>query len=189
MLTQKNPKKTSRYTKIGKLALVFFLVFFGFFFGFLEFPNWHCFFWFFLGFLVFFGFFLARIRNWKLIFFGFFRFFWFFFGLGLGQHHSCQTALLSAGRSSLPCFTPFRESRTPQKKGIFENIPIKFKIYLKFSRKHKIVGIFGKIYPRCTRVKWNIRKIYPIYTRVEWTFSKLSYLRYTIYPKNISNLH
>ena len=110
-------------------------------------------------------------------------------GIRFRYDHSCQTALLSAGRSSLPCFTPFRESRTPQKKGIFENIPIKFKIYLKFSRKHKIVGIFGKIYPRCTRVKWNIRKIYPIYTRVEWTFSKLSYLRYTIYPKNISNLH
>ena len=50
MLTQ----KTSRYTKIGKLAL-FFLVF-GFFFGFLKFTNWH---WFF-GFLALV---LAKIRK------------------------------------------------------------------------------------------------------------------------------
>ena len=61
--------------------------------------------------------------------------------------HSCQTALLSAGRSSLPCFTPCRESRTPQRRAFSKNIPINLKIYLKFSRKHKIVGIFRKIYP------------------------------------------
>ena len=73
VLTQKKPKKTSRYTKIGKLALVFF--------GFLKFPNWH---WFFLVFFGFFWFFLAlvlaRIRNWKLVFFGFFWVFLVFFG-------------------------------------------------------------------------------------------------------------
>ena len=81
MLTQKKPKKTSRYTKIGKLALVFF--------GFLKFPNWH---WFFLVFICFFWFFLAlvlaRTRNWKLVFF------WFllvFFGLGFGQHSKLET--------------------------------------------------------------------------------------------------
>ena len=93
--------------------------------------------------------------------------------------HVGQTALLSAGRSSLPCFTPCRESRTPQRRAFLKNIPIKLKIYPKFSRKHKIVGIFGKIYSRHTRVEWNIGKIYPIYTRVEWTFSKL-YLSFTL---------
>ena len=87
--------------------------------------------------------------------------------------HSCQTALLSAGRSSLPCFTPCRESRTPQRRAFSKNIPINLKIYLKFSRKHKIMGIFGRIYPRYTRVKWNIQKIYRIYTKVEWTFLKI----------------
>ena len=73
MLTQKKPKKTSRYTKIGKLALVFF--------GFLKFPNWH---WFFFGFfwlfLAFFG--IGFGQNSKLetgffcFFLGFFGFFW-----------------------------------------------------------------------------------------------------------------
>ena len=52
----------------------FFLVFFGFF----KFPNWH---WFFLVFFCFFlALVLARIRNWKLVFFGFFWFFLAFFG-------------------------------------------------------------------------------------------------------------
>ena len=61
-----HPKKTSRYTKnkIGKLALVFLV-----FFGFLKFPNWH---WFFLALV------LARIQNWKLVFFCFFWVFLFF---------------------------------------------------------------------------------------------------------------
>ena len=53
------------FFKISKLALVFFLVFFGFFGFFLalilaRIRNWKLvFFWFFLGFLVFFWFFLA----------------------------------------------------------------------------------------------------------------------------------
>ena len=89
MLTQKKPKKTSRYTKIGKLALVFFGFFFGFFwffkisklalffFGFFwhwfrpEFEIGNCFFW---VFLVFFG----------------------FFGIGLGQHSKLETGYLGS---------------------------------------------------------------------------------------------
>ena len=62
---QKNKKKTSRYNKIGKLALVFF--------------------WFFkisklalVFFLFFLALVLARIRNWKLFFLGFFLFFFVF---------------------------------------------------------------------------------------------------------------
>ena len=75
VLTQKNQKKTSRFTKIGKLALVFF-GFFLVFFGFLKFPNWHWFFLvFFLGFFGFLALVLARIRNWKLVFLVFFGFF------------------------------------------------------------------------------------------------------------------
>ena len=96
---KKKPKKTSRYTKIGKLALVFF--------GFFKFPNWHwfflVFFWFFFGigfgqnskletgffcfFLAFFGFFWHRpwptfeIGNW---FFGLRWFFLVFFLVFLG---------------------------------------------------------------------------------------------------------
>ena len=88
VLTQKKPKKTSRYTKIGKLALVFF--------GFLKFPNWHWFF--FVFFLFFFGFFWHwfwpefEIGNcFFLVFFGFFWFFWFFFGLSFGQHSILET--------------------------------------------------------------------------------------------------
>ena len=67
VLTPKKQKKTSRYTKIGKLALGFFFGFFWFFFFFyfLKFPNWH---WFF-----------------------FFGFFFGFFGLGFGQHSKLET--------------------------------------------------------------------------------------------------
>ena len=66
VLTQKKPKKTSRYTKIGKLALVFF----GFFFGF---------FWFF------------KISKLALVFFGFFWFFLVFFDIGFGQNSKLET--------------------------------------------------------------------------------------------------
>ena len=72
---KKNQKKTSRYTKIGKLALVFW-----FFFVILKFPNWHYFFCFILAWV------LARIRNWKLV----------FFGIGLGQHSKLETGYLSS---------------------------------------------------------------------------------------------
>ena len=80
VLTQKKTKKkTSRYTKIGKLALIFF-GFFLVFFGFFKFPNWH---WFFFGFFwFFFGFFgIGFGQNSKLetgFFLVFFGFFWFF---------------------------------------------------------------------------------------------------------------
>ena len=72
VLTQKKPKKTSRYTKIGKLALVFF----GFFLVFLNFQIGIGFFWFFLVFFGFFWFFL--------VFFG-------FFGIGFGQNSKLET--------------------------------------------------------------------------------------------------
>ena len=62
-----------------------------------------------LVFLAFFGFslvflalVLARIRNWKLVFFGFFGFFWFFLaffgflGIGLGQHSKLETGFLGS---------------------------------------------------------------------------------------------
>ena len=94
---KKNQKKTSRYTKIGKLALVFF----GFFFGFFKFPNWHWFFLvFFWFFLVFFGFFWHwfwpefEIGNWFfLVIFGFF---FGFFGIGLGQYSKLETGFLGS---------------------------------------------------------------------------------------------
>ena len=65
MLTQ---KKTSRYTKIGKLALVIMV-----FFGFLKFPNWH---WFFL---VFFGIGFGQNSKLETGFFGFFLVFFLVF--------------------------------------------------------------------------------------------------------------
>ena len=69
VLTQKKTKKKPVATP--KLANWHWF-FFGFF-GFLKFPNWH---WFFLVFLALV---LARIRNWKLVFFWFFLvFFWVF---------------------------------------------------------------------------------------------------------------
>ena len=71
MLTQKKPVATPKSVNWHWFFLVFFLVF-------LNFQIGIGFFWFF--FLVFFGFLalvLARIRNWKLVFFGFFGFFWF----------------------------------------------------------------------------------------------------------------
>ena len=77
---KKTKKKTSRYTKIGKLALVFF--------GFLKFPNWH---WLFL---VFFGIGFGQNSKLETVFFGFFCFFLVFlvlFGIGLGQHSKLET--------------------------------------------------------------------------------------------------
>ena len=78
---KKKPKKTSRYTKIGKLALVFF----GFFLVFLNFQIGIGFFWFFLVFFwFFFGFFgIGFGQNSKLetvFFWLFLAFFGFFFG-------------------------------------------------------------------------------------------------------------
>ena len=70
---------------------------------FLNFQIGIGFFWFFWFFLVFFWFFLAlvlaRIRNWKLVFFGFFLFFlafFGFFGIGLGQHSKLETGFLGS---------------------------------------------------------------------------------------------
>ena len=79
-----HPKKNSRYTKIGKLALVFF----GFFFNFQIGIGFFCFF-----LVFFFGFFWHwfwpefEIGNW---------FFWFFFGIGLGQHSKLETGFLGS---------------------------------------------------------------------------------------------
>ena len=96
---KKNQKKTSRYTKIVKLALVF-LFFFGFFWFFLNFQIGIGFFWFFL---VFFG--IGFGQNSKLET-GFFCFFWFFlvffwfffgfFGIGLGQYSKLETGFLGS---------------------------------------------------------------------------------------------
>ena len=79
-----SPKKTSRYTKIGKLALVFLV-----FSGFLKFPNWH---WFFFVFFGFFG--IGFNQNSKLetgFFWFLFLVFLFFFGLSFGQHSKLET--------------------------------------------------------------------------------------------------
>ena len=94
MLTQKNQKKPVATPKSANWHWFFW--FFLVFFGFLKFPNWH---WLFLVFFGFFWFFLAlvlaRIRNWKLVFFGFFLgffgFFLGFFGLSFGQHSKLET--------------------------------------------------------------------------------------------------
>ena len=107
---KKNQKKNSCYTKIGKLALVFF-GFFWFFFGFFGIGFGHnskletvFFLVFFFVFLAFFGFFWHRpwptfeIGNWffglRWFFFGFFWFFlgffgifWFFWYLNLGLEY------------------------------------------------------------------------------------------------------
>ena len=92
MLTPKKPKKKPVATpKSLNWHWFFFLFFFGFFWFFkisklaLVFFG---FFWFFLALV------LARIRNWKLVFFvsfGFFGFFGFFFGLSFGQHSKLET--------------------------------------------------------------------------------------------------
>ena len=88
MLTQKKPKKTSRYTKVGKLALVFF----GFFFGFLNFQigiGFFCFF------LVFWHWFWPEFEIGNC-FFWFFLAFFRFFGIGLGQHSKLETGFLGS---------------------------------------------------------------------------------------------
>ena len=93
MLTQKKPVATPKSVNWHW----FFLFFFWFF---LNFQIGIGFFWFFLVFLVFLSLVLARIRNWKLVFFGFFwfffGFFWFFFGTGLGQHSKLETGFLGS---------------------------------------------------------------------------------------------
>ena len=89
---KKNQKKTSRYTKIGKLALVYF----GFFLVFLNFQISIGFFWFFL---VFFGIGFGQNSKLETGYFGFFWFFWLFlvfFGIGLGQHSKLETGFLGS---------------------------------------------------------------------------------------------
>ena len=69
-----HPKKNQSLHQNRQIGIGFFLVFLVFF-GFLKFPNWH---WFFFGFFL--ALVLARIRNWKLVFFWFFWVFLVFFG-------------------------------------------------------------------------------------------------------------
>ena len=72
----KKPKNTSRYTKIGKLALFFFLVFFWFFFWFFKISKLA---WFFL---VFFGIVLGQHSKLETGFLGSLGFFFFLFFFG-----------------------------------------------------------------------------------------------------------
>ena len=147
MLTQKIPKKPVATPK----SVNWHWFFFGFF-GFFKFPNWHwfflvllfffgffwhwfwpeleignyffCFFLFFWFFFGFFWFFLANIRNWKLVFwaplvfFCFFLFFcgifWFFWYLSLGLEYHPKKTKKSQKNQKKPKKTKKKPVATPK---------------------------------------------------------------------------